>query len=738
MWKGDFLKAGVEANGFDINVYRGNIYARNFPGSTGGSVGMVFGETAQNWYVDGSVTASGNGETWSESFKTITEALAAVGINDVIYIAPSSYDEGAVLTVDTDGIRMVGAGDWTIYTSWITNSTDHPLVNVTADNVVFANLELYQTEANVGITVSGVGFRMTNCNVDGTGTGTNGIVIEAPWNLVEHCTIYNWVTNAVLLDDDYCTISGNIIESIAGANAINYNSGTGDFTRIIGNILRGVNSTDTGIVLAAGTTADELTISSNNVENFAIPVTINLPTPLYDGNFWGKNDADYHSVAGSYFVDSGVGATGDGRCWISAYQTILEAIADATTRNDTIYVKPGDYDEGGVINLTTQGLQIIGMGNKNDWQNKAMVWDAGGNAAHLMTINNHEILIDNLAFSSVDNGYDAIRVATTTPAYKVTIENCRFDGWSGEHAIYADSVHDSPDLVIRNNTFRSWDTAAIRVNVTRALIEGNVIILEGATVGVMHVPTGGNRPDTTLLNNNIFGVMSGDTGVQIVGTPTEALFHMSGNHVIGCVTPVTLSKHTNWYDDNYWGKEDWRYHPDDGREAAIARGAYGNIFYVDLNMAVTGLDGRCWASAFDTVAAGLLAADNDIAANRNWAHRNTVYAMHDAESFDLTLAAEKTDLVGLGSDLSGFPTMNHFTIGVAVNGFRVFNYGFIPTGTTPLISVPSGMQGFELHDVTVYKSESYVNTAGVLITNCRQWVMDNVRIKSDAGGARNT
>jgi len=450
------------------------------------------------------------------------------------------------------------------------------------------------------------------------------------------------------------------------------------------------------------------------------------------------NDISTITLNGTnYFADSTISQSGDGKSWANAFKTLPEAVLYATDRNDVINVAPGDYDADAVINITTQGLTIRGP-RGNDVQNKAMIYS--GDAGHLMTINAHEVVIDGISFSAVDNTFDAIRVGTTMSPYKVTIRNCRFDGWSGEHGIYQGGTYDAPDLLIEDNLFRSWDTGAIRIEATRAMVRRNKIILVGATSGIIHVPTGGSRPDTSIIDNVIFGTYNSDTGIEIVGTPTESLFHMARNHVVGCDLPVTLSKYTNWYVGNYWGKENWRYVPDTGRSAAEARGAFGNLFYVDVNIETTGLDGRCWASAFDTIAVGLAAADTDAALHRNWAKRNTVYVSGDGFTETLVLAAEKSDLVGVGYQLGTKPLVTgNFTIGTAVPGFRIFNMGFVGTTTAPVITFPADMNYWELHDVDIYKSEPVVNTSGISSLGAsRGWVMKGCNVYADVRGGRNT
>jgi len=162
-------------------------------------------------------------------------------------------------------------------------------------------------------------------------------------------------------------------------------------------------------------------------------------------------------------------------------------------------------------------------------------------------------------------------------------------------------------------------------------------------------------------------------------------------------------------------------------------------YYVDLNVRVTG-DGSI-DDPFKTIAEGLLASSISIASadNRWWARRNRVFVTADGESETLVLAAEKTDLIGMGYDVGSFPKITgNFTIGTAVKGFRIFNMGFIPTTTAPVITFPAGMHGWEMHDVTLYKSEALVNTAVLLSTDSRDWIMNNVRIVPDAGGAFST
>jgi beta propeller repeat protein len=65
------------------------------------------GPVATDWYVDASVSTSGDGLTPETAFKTIGEATAAAHSGDAIHVAAGIYTGTVSLA---DGVRMVGAG----------------------------------------------------------------------------------------------------------------------------------------------------------------------------------------------------------------------------------------------------------------------------------------------------------------------------------------------------------------------------------------------------------------------------------------------------------------------------------------------------------------------------------------------------------------------------------------------------------------------------------------------------
>jgi hypothetical protein len=206
--------------------------------------------------------------------------------------------------------------------------------------------------------------------------------------------------------------------------------------------------------------------------------------------------------------------------------SIGQALTNIGTRKFCrIFVAPGDYLISAVLNANVEGTQILGPGDA--FRNVAMVY-ASSTAHHLMTINNHHIEIDGIAFSSATDAYDGIQVSPASSSYKVKISNCRLDGWSGEYGIKC--AGDSPDLVVMHNLLRSWNTAAIYSNATRGNYIENIIHVVSSKTGIDHIPNGGNRPDNVYLNNQFSGVTnSTTTGIKMTGTPTNGTCIMSGN-----------------------------------------------------------------------------------------------------------------------------------------------------------------------------------------------------------------
>ena len=231
------------------------------------------------------------------------------------------------------------------------------------------------------------------------------------------------------------------------------------------------------------------------------------------------------------------------------FTNFTDALA-ASGNFDRIIAYPGDYDEGAALAVTQEGLQIVGPGNAN--QHQAMIYSSSA-SHHLMTVNAHNVLIDGIGFTQTKNTYNAIVSSTTASYHKLTVRNCRFDGYgAGEYGVHTGTTYDTPDIIIEDNRFHSWQTAAIYLNATRAICRRNLVHLVAAKIGIHVVPTAGNRPGSFVYENYVLGVNSTDTGIS-VGALSAGDAHISKNYVVGCGT-ANISQ---WANGQYTGTENY-------------------------------------------------------------------------------------------------------------------------------------------------------------------------------------
>lgn len=114
--------------------------------------------------------------------------------------------------------------------------------------------------------------------------------------------------------------------------------------------------------------------------------------------------------------------------------------------------------------------------------------------------------------------------------------------------------------------------------------------------------------------------------------------------------------------------------------SAGTKGGAPSIFYVDGNVVSSG-NGLSWLSAVKTLTEGLAMAHAymSTSGNRAWAHRATVYCCGDTLAENLVILAEKTDIIGVGSN-SGFKKCplygNHVPVTTNCWGTRWYNMDF--------------------------------------------------------------
>jgi len=171
---------------------------------------------------------------------------------------------------------------------------------------------------------------------------------------------------------------------------------------------------------------------------------------------------------------------------------------------------------------------------------------------------------------------------------------------------------------------------------------------------------------------------------------------------------------------------------------SAAGGLIPSVFYVDGNVVNSG-DGFTWDTAKKTLAEGLAAAHlyQTTSSNRAWAHRATVYVAGDDLDEDLTKFAEKTDVIGVGSDdgNKGPRILGNHVLEAATEdtyaGCRFINMTFKPEASGPVVTIPTGQHGIEFH----YSKWEWAaaSTTGILITASLDMVVDNCRFVKGSG-----
>ena len=148
-------------------------------------------------------------------------------------------------------------------------------------------------------------------------------------------------------------------------------------------------------------------------------------------------------------------------------------------------------------------------------------------------------------------------------------------------------------------------------------------------------------------------------------------------------------------------------------------GGAPSVFYVDGNVVSSG-NGLSWLSAVKTLAEGLALAQayQSTSGNRAWAHRSTVYVCGDALVEDIVLAAEKTDVIGVGSSNSHDMveiTGNHVPATNNTWGMRWYHCHFQEVDTGAIWTLQAQESGWKFIDC-VFSARSVNTTHGILWT----------------------
>jgi hypothetical protein len=165
----------------------------------------------------------------------------------------------------------------------------------------------------------------------------------------------------------------------------------------------------------------------------------------------------------------------------------------------------------------------------------------------------------------------------------------------------------------------------------------------------------------------------------------------------------------------------------DGATAALAAAGAKTVYFVDNNSGSDSADGLSWASAFKTLAKALAISHADIASNSaGWASRNVVYYKADAETANLVLLADKTDVIGVGSyDARSMPGIigNHVPVG-SFMGTRFFNVCFrSPAAGGDIWTVPTTVSGLSFIGCEFDGASSTKATGAIVITTSERFTV---------------
>jgi len=272
----DFLKVGIVPDLDGSIRVEGNIYARNFPG-------IVSGYASKVWYVDSDISISGNGKSWRRAFKTVTEALAAAGAHDTILIQKGIYDEGAVLEITQEGLRLIGMNTTNrMYgtTSLKASAADHVIIDVQANEVEIANLSFIQNNANICIQIdhSAAVYKthIHDCHFGG-GAATYSIyaggTFDAVDTIIERCSFtVSAGLVGVQMNGTRCAIIDCSFQIGTGSTGYVHTPTTGDrpYTRVIRCLFHTVDVTDgIGITVTGTPTVGFFTVDDCHFIYFA-------------------------------------------------------------------------------------------------------------------------------------------------------------------------------------------------------------------------------------------------------------------------------------------------------------------------------------------------------------------------------------------------------------------------------------------------------------------------------------
>jgi len=156
----------------------------------------------------------------------------------------------------------------------------------------------------------------------------------------------------------------------------------------------------------------------------------------------------------------------------------------------------------------------------------------------------------------------------------------------------------------------------------------------------------------------------------------------------------------------------------------------GDIWYVDGNMLYDTGTGKSWADAKKYLSSAMALSNADIArdADRQWAARNTIYVRGDTITEDMVILAQKTDIIGVGSNAAFKKPgiTGSWIIPGTINymGCRFINMYFTDTGATAIFDIDA-QTGLEFHGCQFESGSGGLTTIGLQVEESSFLVVDS-------------
>ena len=230
-----------------------------------------------------------------------------------------------------------------------------------------------------------------------------------------------------------------------------------------------------------------------------------------------------------------------------AVYTTLSSAVTAADEYDTIIVAPGLQTITETIEITQNGLRIMGMLPTIYSQASTIKCATGTEDIFLIKANRVEI--SNLSLSE-RVAAKAIAIGDTAGQayYQIYVHDCNFDAYGT--ALYgiapgnvtdANNSHVDPvNLVVENNIFNGFVTAAIVANGTRDAYVNNTIFVPNSGIGILADKHTDSRFYGIIRGNLIVGKGTSDTGIQVTDIGSAAgLYAIVDNTCQGLATKIT-------------------------------------------------------------------------------------------------------------------------------------------------------------------------------------------------------